>query len=99
MRRLFVALSVLVVFAGVSVLVYFEEDFVPDAALAAGAAGAPVLVGAGDIASCAENGDTRTARLVENIPGTVFTTGDNAYNAGTAAQFRALTASANWMAR
>jgi len=48
----------------------------------------PVLVGAGDIAHCAERGDERTANLLRNIPGTVFTTGDNAYDSGTAAQFR-----------
>jgi acid phosphatase type 7 len=48
----------------------------------------PVLVGAGDIAHCAERGDERTARLLGNIPGTVFTTGDNAYDSGTAGQFR-----------
>lgn len=39
----------------------------------------PVLVGAGDIASCASSGDEATARLLDDIPGTVFTVGDNAY--------------------
>jgi len=39
----------------------------------------PVLVGAGDIASCASTNDEATARLLDNIPGTVFTVGDNAY--------------------
>jgi calcineurin-like phosphoesterase family protein len=39
----------------------------------------PVLVGAGDIASCASRNDEATARLLDNIPGTVFTVGDNAY--------------------
>jgi hypothetical protein len=38
-----------------------------------------VLVGAGDIASCASEGDEATARLLDEIPGTVFTLGDNAY--------------------
>ncbi len=47
-----------------------------------------VLVGAGDIAACASANDEKTAALVEAIPGTVFTTGDNAYMAGTAAQFQ-----------
>jgi len=48
----------------------------------------PVLVGAGDIAHCEERGDERTANLLRNIPGTVFTTGNNAYESGTARQFR-----------
>ena len=47
----------------------------------------PVLVGAGDIASCASRGDEATAALVQNIPGTVFTAGDNAYVNGTAGEF------------
>ncbi|HVW35492.1 MAG TPA: metallophosphoesterase [Acidimicrobiia bacterium] len=52
------------------------------------AASDPVLVGAGDIASCADNrGAEATAALVQQIPGTVFTLGDNAYVDGTAAQF------------
>ena len=51
------------------------------------AAGDPVLVGAGDIAGCDTTGDEQTAKLLDNIPGTVFTLGDNAYNSGTAAQF------------
>jgi hypothetical protein len=45
------------------------------------------LVGAGDIASCSSSGDEATAALVKNIPGTVFTTGDNAYPDGTAEDF------------
>jgi hypothetical protein len=52
------------------------------------AGGDPVLVGAGDIASCSKSGDTKTARLVQAIPGTVFTAGDNAYTRGTLAQFQ-----------
>jgi Calcineurin-like phosphoesterase len=46
-----------------------------------------VLVGAGDIASCGSTGDSATAALVRDIPGTVFTTGDNAYESGTAAEY------------
>jgi hypothetical protein len=45
------------------------------------------LVGAGDIASCSQNNDSATARLLGNIPGTVFTLGDNVYPNGTATQF------------
>ena len=52
------------------------------------AVGDPVLVGAGDIASCSTAGDSATARLVAAIPGTVFTAGDNAYDRGTLADFR-----------
>jgi hypothetical protein len=46
----------------------------------------PVLVGAGDIANGGP-GDDQTAVLLDAIPGTVFTTGDNAYDYGTAADF------------
>ena len=48
----------------------------------------PVLIGAGDIASCSENGDEVTAGMLDGRPGTVFTLGDNAYNSGTAAEYR-----------
>ena len=48
----------------------------------------PVLVGAGDIASSGL-GDSATAALLDNIPGTVFTAGDNAYPDGTLPQFNA----------
>jgi hypothetical protein len=47
-----------------------------------------VLVGAGDIASCDSKADQRTAGLLDDIGGTVFTTGDNAYPSGTGWQFR-----------
>ena len=51
--------------------------------------GDPVLVGAGDIAVCGLDGDQATADLIAGIPGTVFTAGDNAYESGSAAEFRA----------
>ena len=47
-----------------------------------------VLVGAGDIASCGFDGDSKTALLLENIAGTVFTAGDNAYEDGSSANFK-----------
>jgi CSLREA domain-containing protein len=47
----------------------------------------PVLVGAGDIASCAVLGDEATAAVVSGIAGGIFTLGDNAYPDGTAADF------------
>ena len=50
--------------------------------------GEPILVGAGDIADCADlSGAEATANLLDEIPGTVFTAGDNAYEGGTAEQF------------
>ncbi|MET8266752.1 DNRLRE domain-containing protein [Micromonospora arida] len=48
--------------------------------------GDPVFVGAGDIADSG-SGDSATATLLDSIPGTVFTTGDNVYDSGTASQF------------
>ena len=47
----------------------------------------PVLVGAGDIASCSSTGDEATANLLDGIAGTVITLGDNAYDNGTAAEY------------
>lgn len=58
------------------------------AAAAAAAAEDPVLVGAGDIADCKTlSGAAKTAALLDQIPGTVFTLGDNAYDSGTPRQF------------
>ncbi|HEV8624732.1 MAG TPA: metallophosphoesterase, partial [Acidimicrobiia bacterium] len=51
--------------------------------------GDPVMLGAGDIATCADTtGAQATAALVDKIGGTVFTLGDNAYVDGTADEFR-----------
>jgi len=49
--------------------------------------GAMVLVGAGDIAECGSDGDEATAAILDGIGGTVYTTGDNAYSDGSAADF------------
>ena len=46
-----------------------------------------VLVGAGDIAECDAEGDEQTAALLDSIPGTVFTAGDNAYHDGATSEF------------
>ena len=47
-----------------------------------------VLVGAGDIGWCGPEGRSdQTAALLDGIPGTVFTLGDNAYSSGTPDQF------------
>jgi hypothetical protein len=67
----------------------------PPAAVAL--AGASVMIGAGDIAGCDNGGDARTAMIVDSVlradsvakvTDAVFTVGDNAYNEGTAAQFK-----------
>jgi acid phosphatase type 7 len=47
----------------------------------------PVVLGAGDIADCASSGDEATAKLLDDISGTVYTTGDNAYESGTTTEF------------
>lgn len=46
-----------------------------------------VLVGAGDIAVCGAAYDERTADLLDDIEGTIFTLGDNVYPDGTVAEF------------
>jgi acid phosphatase type 7 len=47
-----------------------------------------VLVGAGDIAGCSDlSGAEATAKLIANIPGTVFAAGDLAYERGTFEEF------------
>ena len=46
-----------------------------------------VLVGAGDIASCSYDNDEATAKLLDQIPGTVFAVGDLAYTKGSYSQF------------
>ena len=48
-----------------------------------------VLAGAGDIGDCGSTGDEATSLLIDGIPGTVFTLGDNAYPSGSAANFSA----------
>jgi hypothetical protein len=48
-----------------------------------------VLVGAGDIASCKDpEGAQATAKLIEQIPGTVFAAGDLAYEKGSSEEFK-----------
>ncbi len=46
------------------------------------------LVGAGDIGDCGSPGAETTARLLDRIPGTIFTTGDNAYMTGRMEDYR-----------
>lgn len=45
------------------------------------------FVGAGDIAVCGSQGAELTARLLDRIPGTVFTLGDNVYMTGSDSEF------------
>src|SRR5262245_62097837 len=47
-----------------------------------------ILVGAGDIADCSTTGSQLTSRLLDGIPGTVFTAGDNAYPVASEANYR-----------
>jgi hypothetical protein len=49
--------------------------------------GDPVLVGAGDIAYCGNDNDAATASLLDNIPGTIVTLGDNAYDGGAPSEY------------
>src|SRR6266481_9247810 len=50
--------------------------------------GAAILVGAGDIADCRDlSGAEATAKLLEQIPGTVMAVGDLAYPDGSAENF------------
>lgn len=66
----------------------FVPQVSPNRTLQAARETEPVLVGAGDIADCADiSGAEATAKLLDAIPGTVFTAGDNAYEEGTAEQF------------
>ncbi|HXI33814.1 MAG TPA: PKD domain-containing protein, partial [Gemmatimonadales bacterium] len=48
---------------------------------------AVTLVGAGDISSCSHHNDTQTAKLLDTIAGTVFTTGDNAAPSGASTDY------------
>jgi hypothetical protein len=48
---------------------------------------APVIVAAGNIASCTRSGDEATAALLDTISGTVVALGDNVYPNGTAAEY------------
>ncbi|MDP9364490.1 MAG: metallophosphoesterase [Chloroflexota bacterium] len=47
----------------------------------------PVLVAAGDIASCDSRGDEATAKLLDRLGGKVATLGDHAYKSGSRSEF------------
>jgi len=59
----------------------------PAALIAAAPAPDEVFVGAGDIARCGMGDAEATARLLDRIPGTVFTLGDNVQDAGAAEEY------------
>lgn len=72
----------------------WEKSFVAGSAAAAAlficvtsASADAVFTGAGDIALCSSTNDEKTANLLDSIPGTVFTLGDNAYEHGSAQEF------------
>src|SRR5215210_357839 len=46
-----------------------------------------VVLAAGDIASCSNTGDSKTAALLDGIPGEVLALGDLAYDNGSASEF------------
>jgi PKD repeat protein len=48
---------------------------------------AAVLIAAGDIAFCSRSGDEATAAILDTIPGTIITLGDNVYEDGTIDEF------------
>ena len=49
---------------------------------------APVLVGAGNVATCGTSNDDKTAQIIDSIQGaTVFTTGDNVFEHGTDSEY------------
>ncbi len=60
----------------------------PTSSTGPGIGASAVLVGTGDIGACGSPAAIATAQLLDRIPGTVFTTGDNAYPSGSAANYR-----------
>jgi hypothetical protein len=77
-------LAVLVVVMAINAFLFFGY-YLPRTT--SGSTNDPVLVGAGDIADCSGSGDEATAKVLGGISGTVYTTGDNAYESGTATEF------------
>ena len=64
-----------------------REPATPGALAGPGTGAPPVLLAAGDIASCDSPGAEATAALLDGLPGTIAALGDTAYDAGTAAEF------------
>jgi hypothetical protein len=61
----------------------------PSPTASVGPTGDPILIGAGDIGDCESEGDEATAALLDGLPGTIFTAGDNVYPNGTLESFEA----------
>src|ERR1700736_3963003 len=81
-------LTALISIIGVSRAQTKKSSNNPSPASPAASASDPVLVGAGDIASCDDlAGAEATAKLIDKIPGTVFAAGDLAYPDGSAEDF------------
>lgn len=64
------------------------SPILPPAGVVTTTGDAAVLVGAGNIAHCGAMNDERTANLLDGIPGTVFTTGDNIKSSGALEEFQ-----------
>lgn len=60
---------------------------IPDGAQGGAGLTTAVLVGAGDVASCGLTADEATAKLLDDIPGTVFVAGDTVYERGTSSEY------------
>jgi hypothetical protein len=73
-------------FASLAIAASLVAVFIPFESVAAAD---PVLVGAGDIATCARTQDSATARLLDAISGVVFAAGDNVYEKGTLTEYTA----------
>jgi hypothetical protein len=74
-----VATSLLVVFlSGVT------SDTIMDGSILASS---PILIAAGDISTCDNDNDEATARLLDQLPGTIIALGDNVYLDGSEAEF------------
>ena len=63
------------------------QFFIPAISKASTVQTDPVIIAAGDIASCGSPGDEQTAALLDHLTGTVITLGDNAYESGTIDEF------------
>jgi len=76
LRRSGLSLALLLLLTGVAGC--GENGTFPTAQPGLGAIAGAVLVGAGDIALCGSAATEATARLLDGLPGVVFTVGDNA---------------------
>lgn len=83
--KAFVAVLVLVIIS-VNAFLFYRSGYINE--IGEGETPPATLVGTGDIATCPSTGDEATADLIDDIDGTIFTTGDNAYPDGTDANFQ-----------